>query len=644
MSLRTLYILFIILPSICLAQKKASKGDISFFEYSYAKAIKEYERELRNGELTNAQYLNLADSYFKTGNFREAAKIYLGAYKKDTVFSANHFNKLLQSISKTSGPEEVKTFLASNEEELSPELLENAHFNYELLQSKGNKELDYEIFNVSGNSPQADFSPTFYQDKILFASSRAQKSKQIYEPSGEAYLNIYEAKLRPSGDIASPLVFNRLAASNFHKATPYYSAALNSLFYSLSNVEGGELRYSGNGKNAMAIGMSGGADAFKYVLRDLDTSFYYPFYEASTGRLFFAANFEDGYGGTDLYFVYTNDGIIMSAPINLGPRINTPGNEIAPFIFDGSLYFSSDIFYGLGGMDIYRSNLHADLVFSIPVNLGPGINSGEDDFGFIIRDNDTNGLTGYFSSNRKGGKGNDDIYGFNVDEKPGLKTLALKGKVQKPNNGEGIEAAWVRLLDEDGKIIKEVQTLIDGTYEMEVPWLENVVVTVEKDRYSSFSKAYNSDGFAALNASSFDVGLVNIDDILGDVEGQKVIKLNKFYFKKAHAEITPEIAAELDKVAVALKNFPEMQLRIESHTDSRGSNSSNFTLSQKRSDAIKKYLLEQGVPPSNILYSMGFGEEKILNNCKNGVFCLEMLHNVNERSLIVVLNYNLLFN
>lgn len=643
MSLRVLYILFIILPCICFAQKKASKGDISFFEYSYAKAIKEYEKEIRNGKLTNAQYLNLADSYFKTGNYRNAAKIYLVAFQKDTILSANHFNKMLRAISKTSGPEEVKTFLTSNKEGLSPELLENAHFNYELLQSKDNKELGYEIFNVSGNSPQADFSPTFYKDKILFASSRAQKSKKIYEPSGEAYLNIYEAKLRPGGDISSPIVFNQLAASNFHKATPYYSLGLNSLFYSLSNVQGGELQYSENGKNALAIGMSSGADSFKYILRDLDTSFYYPFYEASTGRLFFAANFEDGYGGTDLYFVYTNEGIIMSAPINLGPRINTPGNEIAPFIFDNSLYFSSDIFYGIGGMDIYRSNLHPDNGFSIPVNLGPGINSGEDDFGFIIKDNDTNGLTGYFSSNRKGGKGNDDIYGFNVDEKPGLKTLALKGKVQKPNNGEGIEAAWVRLLDTDGKTIKEVQTLIDGTYEMEIPWREHVVVEVVKERYSSFSKAYNSDGFAALNPSNFDVGLVYVDDLLGDVEGQKVIKLNKFYFKKANAEITPEIATELDKVAVALKNFPEMQLRIESYTDSRGSNSSNFTLSQKRSDAIKKYLLEQGVPPSNILYSMGFGEEKILNNCKNGVFCLEMLHNVNERSLIVVLNYNLLF-
>lgn len=638
MSLRILYILFILLPSIGVAQKQASKGDISFFEYSYARAVREYEKELRTGKLTDQQYLNLADSYFKTGNYANAAKIYVGAFQKDTILSPNHFNKMLRAISKTSGPEEVKAFLDSRKGELSPELLENADFNYELLRSNDNGELNYKIFNVDGNSPQADFSPTFYKDRVLFASSRGKGSKKTYHPSGEAYLNIYEARLDPNGDLGAPTVFKQLVASDFHKATPYYSPELNSLFYSLSNVEGGELRYSDSGKNALAIGMSGGADSYKYVLRDLDTSFYYPFYDAATGRLFFAANFEDGYGGTDLYFVYTNDGIIMSAPINLGPRINTPGNEIAPFIFDNSLYFSSDIFYGLGGMDIYRANLQSDNGYSIPVNLGPQVNSAEDDFGFIIRDNDTNGLMGYFSSNRKGGKGNDDIYGFNVDEKPGLKTLALKGKVQKPNNGEGIATARLRLLDNEGKAIKEVYTSADGTYEIEIPWREDLVLEVVKDRYSSFSEAYTGS-----NTSNFNISLVSIDDIVGEVEGQKVIKLDKFYFKKGNSGITPEIAAELEKVVHALKNFPELQLRIESHTDSRGSNSANFTLSQKRSDAIKKYLLDHGVPTGNILYSMGFGEEKILNGCKNGVFCLEMLHNVNERSLIVVLNYNLLF-
>ena len=126
-------------------------------------------------------------------------------------------------------------------------------------------------------------------------------------------------------------------------------------------------------------------------------------------------------------------------------------------------------------------------------------------------------------------------------------------------------------------------------------------------------------------------------------EDQTVIKLKKFYFGKGQSTITPEIAQELDKVVDVMGRFPQLQLRVESHTDSRGGSSSNFTLSQKRSDAIKKYLLQKGVPAGSILYSIGYGEEKLMNGCKNGVFCLDMLHKKNERSLIVVLNYNLLY-
>jgi len=133
----------------------------------------------------------------------------------------------------------------------------------------------------------------------------------------------------------------------------------------------------------------------------------------------------------------------MSEPINLGPRINSPGNEIAPFIYDGSMYFSSDVFYGIGGMDIYRTNLQNDDTFSIPVNLGKGINSVSDDFGFIVKKNENDGLLGYFASNRPGGKGGDDIYGFVMNQKPGLKTIAIKGKVVSLSSNQGLETKKV---------------------------------------------------------------------------------------------------------------------------------------------------------------------------------------------------------
>tara|TARA_R110002020_G_scaffold23587_3_gene78439 strand:+ start:3479 stop:5404 length:1926 start_codon:yes stop_codon:yes gene_type:complete len=641
MELRIL-VLFFLLTISCFGQDKKSKADNLFFGYAYKQAIAEYKKEMAKTQLDNQQYLNLADAYLKTGDYKNAATTYTLVYKRDSTLSNHNFNKMLLSIARTDGMERVNAYLATKKALLPAEWIENANFNAELLDSDGGDGLKYEILNIRGNSAQADFSPTFYGEKLLFTSSRSQKSKDLYIPSGESFMDIFIGRVSQNGDILNANAFNDMPPSKFHEATPFYSQELESIFYMLSNAEDGELSFDENGKNALAIGMVDQKGVFKYLLRDLGTSFYYPFYDAPTGKLYFSANFGDSYGGTDIYYVYTNQGQIMSAPVNLGPRINTAGNEIAPFVFDNSLYFSSDVFYGLGGMDIYRSNLMPDDSFSIPVNLGREINSTYDDFGFIIKDSSTGGLMGYFASNREGGKGKDDIYSFSVSEKPGLKTLVLSGTVAKPS-GTAIDRAAVRVYDIQMELLKEVYTSENGQYHLEIPWRDSILVGAAKERFSSFTKALDGKSLQAVNNGRLNISLTQLEDLIAEKEGQTVIKLNKFLFDRSKSTITPEIAGELDKVVAAVKDFPKLQLRIESHTDSRGGSSTNFKLSQQRADAIKKYLLDNGVSTSNILYTVGYGEDKILNNCTNGVYCLEMLHQQNDRSLIVVLNYDLLF-
>ncbi|MEO0526066.1 MAG: OmpA family protein [Bacteroidota bacterium] len=643
MKFRTTLLFFLLVTSLMEGQNKKSKGDFLFFEYAYAEAITEYNKELGKGPLTNQQYLNLADAYLKTGNYKSASDNYLKVFKKDSTMSHHYFNKMLQSLSKTSGTDRAKAFLATRSAKLSEELMENASFNFELLNSGDDTDLDFRIFNIDGNSPQSDFSPAFFKDRFLFTSARPQKAKKIYGPSGESYLDIYVARINPDGNILNANPFTEIPSSKYHKATPYFSEELNSLFYILSNTDGGELTFDENGKNTLAMGFAKRQGPLQYLLRDLSTSFYYPFYDGASGRLYFAANFEDSIGGTDIYYVHTNRGMIMSAPVNLGPRINTPGNEIAPFIFENSLYFSSDVFYGLGGMDMYKSNIQSGESFSIPVNLGEGINSDKDDFGFIMKNDDKGGLIGYFSSNRLGGKGNDDIYGFKVKEKPGLKTLAIKGMVLKHDSKLGVSKTAIKVLDLDNTLIKEIYTKEDGSYQIEIPWRAGINLEVSKERYSSFYGSYEGPTLENLQKTPLDIHLALLDDLVQERENQTVIKMNKFFFEKNRASVTPEIALELDKVVYAVQKFPKLQLRVESHTDSRGGSSTNFRLSQNRSDAIMKYLVKSGVPSSNILYTIGYGEDKLTNKCKNGVYCIEYLHKQNERSLIAVLNYDLLY-
>lgn len=620
------------------AQEKMSKADKYFYSYAYNSAITQYQNELREAPLKNNQMLNLADAYYKVGDFENASKIYLDINKIDTTMSSHRFNKMLQSLAKTSNIDRVKSFLNSKRTSFSNELLENADFNFELLESVSGEVTDFNVFNINGNSPQADFAPSFYKDELLFSSGRIQKSKDKYEPSGESFLDIYVARINPDGNITSANAFTKIPESKFHKATPYYSEELNKLFYILSNTDQGQLRFDDNGKNSLAIGIADSNGNLNFLLKDLSISFYYPYYDAKSSRLYFAANFDDSYGGTDIYYVFTNNGQIMSEPTNLGPRINSPGNEIAPYIFNNSLYFSSDIFYGVGGMDIYKSNMHSDQTFSIPINLGKGINSESDDFGFILKDNGPDGLIGYFSSNRKGGKGNDDIYGFKTKESPGLKTFALKGGVVNLNSKRGVAKAQVRVLDKDGNVIKEVYCDDDGQFRFEIPWREQVTIQATKERHSVFSVSYNQSEYESVQGRSFNMGISFVDDMLTEEEGKSVIKLENFYFDKGKADITPLIQAELDKVVDAVQRFPQIKLQIETHTDSRGSSNTNKKLSQQRADAIKLYLIKTGLSSNNIVSTIGYGEEKIINNCTDGVFCLDFLHKKNDRSLIVVAN------
>ncbi|MEO2050338.1 MAG: OmpA family protein [Allomuricauda sp.] len=641
-NIRFTFLIALLSASTCFAQEKKSKGDEFFFQYQYQKAVTAYEEQLANGTLSQKQFLNLADAYFQTNSFDKAADAYLELYKRDTLMDSHHFNKMIQSFTKTEDKDKKASFLASMSSNFPKELMVNMEFNDQLLRTDTVDGLDYTIFNLAANSPQTDFAPAFFNGKLLFSSGRQQDKRYRYEPGNEGYFKIYESMIQPNGQVMEIQLFDQIAKSNFHAATPYYSSQQNKVFYVLSNTSDGELAFDANGKNALAIGMQSLGGGFQLLLKDLSTSFYYPFYDDASGKLFFAADFGDGYGGTDIYFVYTNNGQVMSAPINLGPRVNSPGNEVAPYIFEDNFYFASDVFYGLGGMDIYKSNIEGD-EFGIPINLGPGINTEYDDFGLIIR-NDGDGLLGYFASNRPGGKGKDDIYGFKVDEKPGLRTITFKGKVVKSYEPSStVELAAVRILNTEGTLLAETYSDEDGNYRLEVPWQKGVVLESTKDRYSVFKKQFDETQLSELANSEYNIKIALYDDLVEEKEGQKVVKMDKFYFGTSSTQLTPEIEAELDNVVAFAKAFPQAQLRIETYTDSRGGSATNFQLTQARSDAVKKYLVAKGVPGNSILYTIGYGEDKILNNCTNGVFCIEMLHKQNQRTLVVVLNDNVLF-
>ncbi len=165
--------------------------------------------------------------------------------------------------------------------------MENANFNFELLSSDENSSSVPVVFNVNDNSSQADFAPSFYSDQLLFTSARSLNTKRKYDPSGESFLDIFVARLNTKGDIVATRPFNGIPNFEFHQGTPYFSDALDAVFYIRSNEENGDLVFDDKGKNSLALGSSDRNGNFRFLLKDLSTSFYYPFYDADKWEALF---------------------------------------------------------------------------------------------------------------------------------------------------------------------------------------------------------------------------------------------------------------------------------------------------------------------------------------------------------------------
>lgn len=616
--------------------QQSSNADRLYAQGRFEEAVFEYLEERGERPLLSTQRLNLAHSYYRTGKYQEALDTYYPVFEKDSTLPLFHLDRMLASMKRT-GKQDLAWKVFKTSPDVPKAYGENANFNYKILAEEPASPAESTPFLLAGNSPGMDFSPAFYNDRLLFSSSRTEVRRSRSD-SREGYLDLYVGRIGPDGNILNTNTFTEIPGHAYHEGTPYWSEGLQKLFYIRSNTAEGELQYSSQGRNTLAIVMTDFND-LQYLLRDLNTSFYYPFYEEKSRKLYFAAELEDSFGGTDLYYVYTNNGLIMSAPVNLGPRVNGPGNEIAPYIHEGTLYFASDVFYGLGGMDIYKSEVQPDGTFSIPVNLGHGINSPYDDFAYIIRKDERGGYISYFTSNRPGGPGSDDLYGVKQQSKPGLQTLVFKGRVNSLEGNEGVGSAEVRLLNASGDILERTLTEPDGDFRLEVPLQEKLTLQATKDRYSIFSATYEQGALKELSGNPMNIGILALEDVVSEREGRYIIRMNKFYFERGSSQLSMEIQQELDKVVEAASRFPGLKFRIEAHTDSRGGRNTNLRLSENRAEAMKKYLVEQGVDEEAVVAVEGFGESQLTNHCEDGVFCLEMLHKQNERYLVEVVNF-----
>jgi len=346
--------------------------------------------------------------------------------------------------------------------------------------------------------------------------------------------------------------------------------------------------------------------------------------------LYFVSDMPGGQGGTDIWYSERQGDGSWGTPVNAGATVNSAGDELFPNVGpDGTLYYSSDGFAGMGGLDIFRST-GSRAGWTRPVNLRYPVNSPGDDFAYITTYEGEEGLAGYLSSNRNGGRGGDDIYSFTF-EKPKI-IIILKGTASDKNTTDRLADVSVTLYDGMREIVARKRTDGSGTFEFVLDRDKSYTVLGQKEKYHGDSAKVTTVGIT--ESDTLEVALL-LEPVF---EVGKTFELENIYYDFDKHNIRPDAAAVLDELVRTLRDNPTLRIELSSHTDSRGSDAYNLALSQRRAQSAVDYLVSRGIARDRMV-ARGYGETRLVNNCGNGVPCTREQHQANRRTEVTVLAY-----
>jgi len=346
--------------------------------------------------------------------------------------------------------------------------------------------------------------------------------------------------------------------------------------------------------------------------------------------LYFVSDMPGGQGGTDIWYCERQADGSWGAPVNAGDVINSAGDELFPNIgAEHTLYYSSDGFAGLGGLDVFRS-AGGKQQWTEPRNLRYPVNSSGDDFAYLVTAEGEEGIAGYLSSNRKGGKGGDDIYSFTY-EKPKI-VILLQGTVSDKATGTRLADAAVTLYDGERQIVAKKTSDGSGTFAFVLNRDKAYTVLGQKEKYHADSAKVSTRGITSSDTLKVALLLEPVFEV------GRTFELENIYYDFDKSDIRPDAAAVLDELVRTLRDNPTLKIGLSSHTDSRGSDAYNMALSQRRAQAAVDYLVSKGIA-RNRMVAQGYGETRLVNDCGNGVPCTREQHQANRRTEVTILAY-----
>ncbi len=640
--------------NIVLAQeKKIERANKEFEQYAYIDAREAYLSVAKKGYSSQDLYEKLGDSYYYNADLANASKWYGKLYEEYTstmkpeyLFRYSHALKnigdytlsdtVMEQFDEETGKDERRAKLFRKDR------------NYlDLIDKQSGK---FKVFNAENiNTAGSDFGPSFYgKDAIYFASDRSNGvSENIHDWTNAPFLNLFKADRDESGkaSLFNPIETKGPVNTKFHESSTVFTKDGRTMYFTRNNYTDKKRKSDANGTTKLKLYKASlrndrWTDIQELPFNSDEYSVAHPALSPDESRLYFSSDMPGTEGLSDLYFVKIQGSNTYSEPINLGKNINTEGRETFPHITEkGDLFFASDGHIGLGGLDVFVSKPSLQGRYKEPFNVGRPINSPDDDFSFILDESDK---IGYFTSNRLGGLGNDDIYAFEqIGELITTCNQSLIGTVTDAETRDLLPGARVTLFNE--KLEKITSTIADrkANYELPIECDKKYVIRAEEGDYKptevdfASTTVFEFEHNQPLQLRKGTPVINNVKTKIGD-DLAKILQLNPIYFDFDKDFIRPDAAVELEKVIAVMKEYPKLEVDVRSHTDSRAPFVYNIDLSTRRNKNTIKYIVEKGGIAKDRLTGRGYGEIELTNECADGVDCTEEQHQLNRRSEFII--------
>ena len=645
MRLLTFSVALLSSTSLLFAQpeKELEKANEMYKNFSYVDAIKIYERIAQKGFVNQEMLQSLGNAYYYNAEYKKALPWYEQLFQEGKYkVKPEYYYRYAQTLKSVGDYTEADKMMAkfvelTNANDTRATLFEENKDYQTVIKNNSGR---FQLNNASINTENSEYGTALYGDKIVFAGATdARKAKRgVSQWTGESFYDLYEAE-HFDQKLGSRKPFSSSVNTQFNESTPVFTKDGNIMYFTRNNYVNRKLGTDIENTILLKIlratkDKNGNwGDIVEVPFNSDQYNVAHPALSSDEKYLYFASDMPGTFGSSDIFRVEILGDNQYGTPENLGNIINTAGRESFPYISkENVLYYSSDGIPGLGGLDIFAAKFNADGSTSKPVNIGMPGNSADDDFCFVFN---SDSKIGFLTSNRPGGKGKDDIYSFHED-KPLLFSCQknIKGIVKDAKTKAIIANAKVILSD---KVMKEVgkdQSKTDGTFTFEKVNCNDshYYLRGEKEKYET----------AEVNVS------VGKDEVVYEIllnprqvaikkgmDLAKVFEIKEIKFDYNKANIRPDAAVELTKIVEVMREYPKMKIDIRSHTDSRGADSYNLKLSDRRAKATLEWIVKQGIDRKR-LKAKGYGETRLVNGCSNGVPCTEEEHQENRRSEFIV--------